>query len=164
MSFIWTAVCGILCFELVLLFLLVLPLPWGVRKNVSRVLLNKKIRNVVDTALRYLGFGLALALVDSVNALSKINARFDATDDGAGAAPASTEGLLGLKDLKLRRAIGQRNLYLGGFALVLILTLSRLVSLVSNEMELREEIKRLNGGRAINEKGTPLEDKRTKSK
>lgn len=40
------------------------------------------------------------------------------------------------------------------------LVLSRLVDLVSNEMNLREKIKEANGGKAIDEKGNVIEDKK----
>jgi hypothetical protein len=164
MSFIWQAVSVTLCVELVLLLLLVLPLPWGVRKNISRFLLQPKVRHSIDAALRYLGFGLAAALVDSVNALIKINEKFSSEDPAKAGGGDSSAGVIGRQDLKLRRAIAQRNLYLGGFALVLILTLTRLVTLVSNEMHLQAELKKLNGGKRVDEKGVPIDQKVGKTK
>lgn len=38
-----------------LLAVLVLPLPWGVRKNIARTLMRPVVRKGVDTSLRYVG-------------------------------------------------------------------------------------------------------------
>jgi Bap31/Bap29 transmembrane region len=121
MSFIWTSVAIVLALQLVLLSLFVIPFPWGVRKNISRALLRPNIRRAVDTALRYVGVGLVLAVVESVNALMRLDSRVEEVqlaNTGSGGDVTAAK-VLSMHDFRYRRAMCQRNLYLAGFCLVI---------------------------------------------
>lgn len=164
MSFVWHTVAVVLVLELVLLSFFVLPFPWGVRKNLARTLLRRNIRGAIDTALRYVGVGLVFAIAESINSLSRLEARFEEVklaNAGAGL-DLSASSAMSMHDFKYRRAIGQRNLYLAAFSLVIALVLTRLVDLTSKEMQLRERIKEANGGRPIDEQGNVILDKKSK--
>lgn len=162
MSLIWHVVSVVLLLELMLCSLFVIPFPWGMRKNLARTLLRPKIRSALDVGLRYVGVGLVFAIMESVNALSRLNKRFEEikVSNASSGMDLSAANATSLHDFKYRRAVGQRNLYLATFALVIALVLTRLVSLTSNEMHLRDKIKEANGGKPIDEQGNVRLDKK----
>lgn len=160
MSLVWTFVFYVLMVELFVLALLVLPLPWGVRKNIARSLMNPQVKRIVDRVLQYLGVGLMFAVAESVHALRHLQEVSEATrlpSDQKTAAEELASTSTGLHELKWRRALAQRNLYLSSFSLVLIVTLLRIINLVRNETALRQRIKELNGNQQIDDKGFPVQ-------
>lgn len=164
MSIVWHAVAVVLLLELLLLSFFVLPFPWGVRKNLARTLLRPKIRSAIDTVLRYVGVGLVFAIAESVNSLARLNARFEEVKlaNASSGMDLSASNAMSMHDFKYRRAVGQRNLYLAAFSLVIALVLTRLVDLTSTENALRGKIKEANGGKPIDQQGNVILDKKSK--
>jgi hypothetical protein len=129
-----------------------------VRKSISKVLLKPKIRSTIDTVLRYLGVGLIALIIESVNELFRLQKKFkEVQQASAGSGDDAPVGkALDMSNFPFKRAIGQRNLYMASFCLIVALTLGRLVDLVSNEMEYRRTIQEANGGKPIDEQGRTL--------
>jgi Bap31/Bap29 transmembrane region len=145
-SFLWTCVLGVLALELLILSAFVAPLPWGVRKNVTRFFQRPAVEEAFQRALRYIGFGLSLAIIESIHALRNLRDRLEfAVEEKVGVeAPLGMTGEMSMQDFRWQNALTQRNLYLAGFCLVLLVTLSRIIELVSNETALKDKIKELN--------------------
>lgn len=164
MSFVWTCVSISLGLELALLALLVFPFPWGVRKNISRLLLHTPVRPILDTCLRYIAFGLIIAVIESINSMARISNKLkEMNESGDVASGVGSSAGANVQDIKLRRALCQRNFYMASFCIVLILTLQRLVNLVSNEADLRAKIKALNGNRRIDDRGNEVPEVTSRS-
>lgn len=105
------------------------------------------------------GFGLILAVLESLNSLRRLDHRYKETIAASvGEADVTAAMGLAMHDFKFRRALGQRNLYLASFCLVIALVLTRLVDLASKEMRLRDRIRSLNGGKAIDQVGNDVND------
>lgn len=143
MSFVMISILVILIIEVLLVVILCAPLPWGVRKNVARFLLKGHVRQRVITVLRYVGFGLIIALIESITTMNRLDKRINADDTDSKADP--NQGLIAVSTLKIRLIQAERNMYMSSFSLVLIVVLGRLIYLVSNEMELKNKIKSLTG-------------------
>lgn len=160
MSFVWTCVSASLAAELALLALLVIPFPWGVRKNISRFVLHPPVRPILDTSLRYVGFGLVVAVIESINSMARLSGRLkELREPGDVASGVGSQAGANVQDIKLRRALCQRNFYMASFSIVLILTLQRLVVLVCNEADLRAKIKSLNGNKPIDDRGNEIPER-----
>lgn len=152
MSLLWTSVSVLLCVELVILVALCAPLPWGVRKNISRTIHRLKLHHGLDAGIKYIIFALFLALAESLNALNYVHRKMAETGDD--------ELLLTrINNTKWLKARAERNMYLAAFAITGVMTIWRLVRLAANEVSLREKIKELNGGKPITESGETLDTK-----
>ena len=141
-SFVWVSILSILVIELVIVTILCAPLPWGVRKNVARFLLNT--RQTIQNILKYIAFGLSIAIIESTVSMYNLNQKIESDDDKEGAGDPN-QGLIAVSTLKIRRIRAERNLYMASFSMVLIVVIGRLVHLVANEMELKNRIKALGG-------------------
>lgn len=161
MSFLWTAVSATLGAELLVLALLCAPLPWGVRKNIAR-LMHTFRHSRFHVMLKYVMFGLILALVESLNSLKNVLDRKGADAKSGGISKSSGEGMIEKQDFGWRKARAERNLYMAAFAITCIIAIIRLVSLVANEISLKDRIKALNGGKPITESGEDVDDKKRK--
>jgi Bap31/Bap29 transmembrane region len=144
-SFLWACVTVVLALELLILSLFVAPLPWGVRKNVTRFFQRPAVEAAFQRVLRYVGFGLALAIVESIHGLQNLHKvlQFSVDERVSVDASANMTSDVSAHDFRLESVLAQRNLYLAGFCLVLLFTLSRVIELVSHETALRDKIKQL---------------------
>lgn len=160
MSFIWNAVSVILGMELILLLFLCLPLPWGVRKNVSRWLFRIKARQVIDSMFKYILFALFLALAESLYSLRRVYVNRDTKSETDSAEMEGKMRLDDLSDFRLQKARSERNMYLASFAITSCMAIVRLVRLAAIEVHLRDKIKYYNGDKAITEFGEIIEEKK----
>lgn len=157
-SLVWRAVSIILGLEMVILVGLCAPLPWGVRKNISRWIYELNAQAHLNAALRYILFGLILAFLESLHALRKEYQKDDEVSDKTSSD--SNDASLNLVELNEHRWLmtrAERNVYLAGFAIAAMLAITRLVHLASIEVQLRNKIKQFNGNVPIAENGESLE-------
>lgn len=134
-SVVWLSVFILLCVELVITFILVVPLPAVVRRGLVRGIRAIKFGSTVRFAAKWVFLMLAGAVVESVTTLQRLQAR---ERDPAGAAAAAAAGGLGdpragyveMSFEKQRKFRAERNLYLSGFALTLLLVIARIVELM----------------------------------
>lgn len=156
MSFLWTTVSVLLIIELVILLMLCLPLPWGVRKNISRWIYRVRAQDKLNASIRYLIFGLCLAFAEAFNSLRTVHIRreFQSADD----VPTDPSvQVLALQDFRWQKARAERNLYLSAFSITAWIVILRLIRLASIEIQLRNKIKQYNGNKPLTETGETVE-------
>lgn len=155
MSLLWTSVSALLVIQLLVLLALCAPLPWGVRKNISRWIAGLNAKDNLRTFLRYVTLSLFLALAESVNSLRNVHIRreFNASSDSAADRALH---MAALQDFKWQKARSERNLYLALFSITAMIVIARLVRLASIEILLRTKIKQYNGNLRVSESGEIL--------
>lgn len=133
-SVVWLSVFVLLCVELVITFILVVPLPAIVRRGLVRVIRAMNFGPAVRFAMKWVLLMLTGAVVESVTTLQRLSAR---EKEPAGSAAAAGAGLgdprAGYVEMsfeKQRKFRAERNLYLSGFALTLLLVIARIVELM----------------------------------
>lgn len=160
MSLIWSAVSVVLGLELSLLLFLCLPLPWGVRKTISRWLFRIKARQFIDSMFKYILFALFLALAESLYSLQKVYLSSESKDETNGKQSDESIRLNDVNTFRLQKARSERNMYLASFAITCCMAIVRLVRLAAIEVHLRDKIKYYNGDKAITETGEIIEEKK----
>lgn len=144
--------------ELVVLLALCAPLPWGVRKNISRWVFRVKAQQRLDALFNYVLFALFLALAESLNSLRTLHVRRE-FKQGEDESPNAALQIAALHDFRWQKARAERNLYLASFAITAIVAITRLIRLASIEVQLRDKIKQHNGGKPISETGETIDVK-----
>lgn len=156
MSLLWTSVSVILSLEFLLLLLLCLPLPWGVRKNISRWIHRIQAHHHLDSLIKYLLLALLLALLDSLNSLRTVHLGQELNASANAAHTDPSLQLITYHDLRWKKARAERNFYLASFSVAALIAIARLVRLASIEVQLRTKIKMYNGNRPISETGETI--------
>lgn len=149
-SILWMSVFILLCIELVITFVLVVPLPAVVRRGLVRGIRAIKLGPTVKFAIKWVLLMLVGTVVESVTTLQRLTAR--EKDPAAETASAAAGGMgdprggyMELSVLKQRKFRSERNLYLSGFALTLLLVIARIVELMQegvNAEDARDEATR----------------------
>lgn len=139
-----------------MLMALCAPLPWGVRKNVSRWLYRVKAQERLLSLIKYIIFALFIALAESVNSIR--NAHIQSQKDKENYVVHDPSYLTPATDYRWQKVRGERNFYLASFSIVALIAIGRLVSLAGIEVQLRNRIKSFNGNRPISETGETLSE------
>ena len=136
-SIVWTSVFFILCLELALTFLLVLPVPRKLRNGVCRAATDLNLKGRLQPILLGLGIALGLAFLDGLSFLvflvqdqKDIPHHLRYHDH----------------DTKEREYQTERNLYLAGFCLTLIFVIGRITDLMQEHVDLEDELARARQG------------------
>lgn len=158
MSLLWSSVSALLVVEVIVLLILCAPLPWGVRKNISRWIFRMRAQERMDSFFKYVLFGLFLALTESVHALRSVHIRKEFRSSETESTDATMQ-MVGLQDFRWQKARAERNLYLASFAITAIVAIARLIKLAWIEVQLREKIKQFNGNKPLTETGETIERK-----
>lgn len=148
-----------LVLELFVFFTLCAPLPWGVRKNISRWIFRVQALQRLDTFFKYVIFGLALALVESLHAMYNAHVRAEFITASGDLSPDHAMQVAAVQDFRWRKARSERNVYMAGFAITLMFGIMRLVRLAGIEIQLRNKIKEYNGNKPLTEMGETVPDK-----
>lgn len=157
MSFLWTTVSALLCFELVILLALCAPLPWGVRKNISRWIFRVRAQDRLNASMKYVLFGLFLALTEALNSLRNVHRREQADLKHAAESPIDQAlHITSAHDHRWKRAKAERNLYLAAFSITAWIAIARLIRLAAIEVQLRNKIKEHNGNQPMTEYGETI--------
>lgn len=156
--------------ETALLLVLCAPLPWGVRKTVSRWIFKIRAYDRIQTIMNYILFALCLAVVESLNELRSVYTKLlkpsnttDSNGQSVDGADSTTE--TPVDDhynfekgyLNWQKVRAERNCYLAAFTVTAFLAIIRLVRLATIEMHLRDKIKEFNGDKDITELGDIVE-------
>lgn len=156
MALLWKAVSTILTFEIIVLLILCAPLPWGVRKNISRWIFRANALNRLNMMFKYVFFSLTLALLDSISSLRKAQKRARVPAYSSSTSSMTLDGVHSGHSRDERRWLqtrAERNFYLASFTIITLIAITRLVKLASIEVQLREKIKHYNGNKPITETG-----------
>ncbi|KAA8499905.1 hypothetical protein FVE85_7490 [Porphyridium purpureum] len=137
-SIVWMAVFCLLVFELVLVVLLCLPLPWGMRKFVVKLVGSAKGIHHVQTGIVFLLLALTLAFASSVQEMLFVTEKSNAYKFELSSA--SGYEVWEYSKLRQEKFRSERNMYLSLFCLTLSLVLRRLFELFANEVQLRSQL------------------------
>lgn len=162
MSLIWQSVSIILIFEIGMLLVLCAPLPWGVRKNISRWISHAKACDRIDMAFKYILFGLLLAFLESVSSLRHAYNKVRISTASA-TTELGTTVMHNIHESRWLQARAERNLYLAGFAISVMVAIMRLVRLAKIEVRLRDKIKQYNGNKPISQYGETIVSSNSKN-
>ncbi|KAI8371779.1 B-cell receptor-associated protein 31-like-domain-containing protein [Radiomyces spectabilis] len=131
----------ILAVEVFTFFLLMIPFPTQWKKAVYRWMKTSPMVAHARYILRIV-FGFIFVLfLDAINRLKTINEAVQ-TEDDAGS-PLATHDIRAEAGLAAKKFYAQRNMYLTGFTLLLLLILNHTRDLIVDNMRLDDEIYRL---------------------
>ena len=152
-SLVWMSIFVFLAAELLLTLILVVPVPLKIAARCARyakkgpivrfVRLLKRMKNGVPIVL-FIGIGLGLALAESLYTHHHIMARIE----GSSSSSYIDYFYPGMHD-KERKYKSERNIYLTGFALTLLIVIGRIATLLHESIELHDEAERLEKALAL---------------
>eukprot|EP00188_Purpureofilum_apyrenoidigerum_P005316 Plantae.Rhodophyta-Purpureofilum_apyrenoidigerum.ctg6813.p1 GENE.Plantae.Rhodophyta-Purpureofilum_apyrenoidigerum.ctg6813~~Plantae.Rhodophyta-Purpureofilum_apyrenoidigerum.ctg6813.p1 ORF type:complete len:197 (+),score=36.28 Plantae.Rhodophyta-Purpureofilum_apyrenoidigerum.ctg6813:202-792(+) len=133
-SAIWVATFVLLCVEVVLCAVMMVPLPRSFWRQISSILKITAVSNVVTFFVRFLILGLALGVFESVQIIRRLQDKAEGSNDMYAA--------LSVSQKKQRMFRAERNLYLAGFCLTLIFVIQRVIQLATENSNLSYEIEK----------------------
>ena len=140
-SFVWTTVFCLLVLELLVTFVLVVPVPRKYRNALSKRIFQLNLGSRLSKPILFIGIGLCLALIESYMTQQRYVARLtDGVDfvEGGLHVHSSNDHVYRIHD-KERKYKAERNLYLAGFALTLLFVIHRITQLMQESVELETE-------------------------
>ena len=142
-SLIWTTVFLFLLFELVLTFVLVVPVPRKIRNFIAREIFQFNVGERLKKPVLFIGLALLFALIESYVTHQRIIEREeDEREAGIMVGRDHHDRMFHLHDRE-RKYKAERNMYLSGFALTLIFVIGRITQLMQESVELEEETERI---------------------
>ena len=140
-SLIWTGVFILLVVELVVTFILVIPVPRKIRNKIARYIAKFDLGGKIGQASMFLMIALFGALAESIMTVRALQEREHPT--GA-TMTTSVEQERIFHDLDKQRIFrAERNMYLAGFTLTLLFVIARISKLMEESVEMEEEHERL---------------------
>ncbi|GAA5827856.1 hypothetical protein JCM11251_007705 [Rhodosporidiobolus azoricus] len=126
----------ILCAEIMLFSVLVVPLPFTWRRALLKTIAESYVIAKLQYGLKIALIGVGTLFLDAVNQMLKIHRERELTAQ-AGAAPPDMRAQ---SDYRSRKFLSERNFYLHGACLFLALILSRTYSLVLELVKAQEDL------------------------
>ncbi|CAB9523081.1 expressed unknown protein [Seminavis robusta] len=145
-SITWTAVFGLLIVELVITFILVVPVPRRIRNAIARAISRLRLGgDTVTKALLFVGLALTFGLVESYWSVQRLLEKLATLEEqdmvsGLGGTPVHGHGHHAIHHDKQRLYKAERNTYLAGFALTLLFVIGRILQLMQESVELEDEL------------------------
>ncbi|GAA5980460.1 hypothetical protein JCM11641_003403 [Rhodosporidiobolus odoratus] len=137
----------VLCLEIAVFTILVIPLPFTWRRALLKTIAESHIIAKIQYGLKITFIFIALLFVDAVNQMLKIHREREITLQ----AGQPTPDMRAQSDYRSRKFLSERNFYLHGSCLFLSLILSRTYSLVLDLIKAQEDLailKAQNGDRS----------------
>lgn len=136
-SLIWTSVFLLLIIELIVTFILVIPVPRKIRNRIARYIARFDLGDKIGQATMFLMIALFGALAESIMTIQALKDR----DHPAGSTVEQERIFHDLDKQRIFRA--ERNMYLAGFTLTLLFVIARISKLMEESVEMEEEHERL---------------------
>jgi hypothetical protein len=147
-SVVWSGLFLFLVFELAIVAILVLPWPSRVRRYIAAKVHLLKLGPRLRVVAQWILLALFAAIAESINTLTRFHIREEQPADSGENAMDAQAGYIEVSMEKQRMFRAERNLYLAGFALTLLVVIKRIVELMefSHNLEMDREFqnKRLN--------------------
>lgn len=145
MTLYYTLVFLLLVAEMTLFMLLILPLPFTMRRKVFTFISESPIVAKVQYWLKITFVFILILFIDSVNRVYRVQVELAAATENTGA---SAPAIMGHERLEVqaRKFYSQRNMYLCGFTLFLSLILNRTYMMILEVLRLEEKMKQYEGG------------------
>ncbi|KAJ9130418.1 Endoplasmic reticulum transmembrane protein 3 [Pleurostoma richardsiae] len=144
MTLYYTLVFLLLVAEMALFMLLIIPLPFTVRRKMFTFISENYYVAKLQYALKITFIFILILFIDSVNRVYRVQVELAAASEGTGTnAPA----IMGHERLEVqaRKFYSQRNMYLCGFTLFLSLILNRTYIMILEVLRLEERLKLYEG-------------------
>jgi hypothetical protein len=144
-SILWTSVFVLLCLELALTLILVIPVPHKMRNWICRKVSKLDLKHRLKKPLWFTAIALGFALLDCVSFLQTIFSKEKEAHERSSSHPYSYSGEEGLlhqidKEQEYRT---ERNIYLAGFALTLLFVIGRITDLMQEHADLEDELEKI---------------------
>ncbi|AEO70242.1 uncharacterized protein THITE_2121402 [Thermothielavioides terrestris NRRL 8126] len=127
-----------------LFMLLILPLPFAMRRKVFTFISENPIVAKVQYWLKITFIFILILFIDSVNRVYRVQIELAAATENTGTAASAIHGHERL-EVQARKFYSQRNMYLCGFTLFLSLILNRTYILILEVLRLEEKLKQYEG-------------------
>jgi len=145
MTLYYTLVFGLLMFEMGLFLLLIVPLPFNVKRRVFTFISESPLVAKIQYWMKITFVFILILFIDSVNRVYRVQLELMAAHEqgvkGNAAAVMGSERL----EVQARKFYSQRNMYLCGFTLFLSLILNRTYVMILEVMRLEDKLKTYEG-------------------
>ncbi|KAI1392873.1 B-cell receptor-associated 31-like protein [Hypoxylon trugodes] len=143
MTLYYTLVFVLLVAEMSLFMLLVVPMPFTIRRKMFTFLSENPIVAKIQYWLKITFVFILILFLDSVNRVYRVQLELAAATDSN----KSTAAVMGSERLEVqaRKFYSQRNMYLCGFTLFLSLILNRTYMMILEVLRLEEKVKQYEG-------------------
>ncbi|PWN26190.1 B-cell receptor-associated 31-like protein [Jaminaea rosea] len=149
MTLYYGIVFGLLCFEVAMFMMLILPLPFAWRRGLFKFLANNPVVAKIQYGLKITFIFVGVLFIDAVQRMWKVTLEGDTMRESQGMRDSRTES-----NFHARKFYAQRNTYLTGFTLFLSLILSRTYSLITELITTQEELVAAKGGKSTSTTGS----------
>ncbi|GAC98636.1 endoplasmic reticulum protein [Pseudozyma hubeiensis SY62] len=154
MTLYYSIVFALLCFEMAMFMVLIVPLPFTWRRKLFHFLAVNPVVAKIQYGLKITFIFVAVLFVDAVQRMVKVMSEGETARDNRGVQDVRTE-----TNYAARKFYSQRNMYLTGFTLFLSLILSRTYSLILDLINAQEELVALKKGGKTSGSGADIEKK-----
>ncbi|KAK3943701.1 endoplasmic reticulum transmembrane protein 3 [Diplogelasinospora grovesii] len=140
MTLYYTLVFMLLVAEMALFMLLIVPLPFTVRRKMFAFISENPLIAKLQYGLKITFIFILILFIDSVNRVYRVQVELAAATESAGNAGSAIMGHERL-EVQARKFYSERNMYLCGFTLFLSLILNRTYVMILEVLRLEEKIK-----------------------
>ncbi|KAL2166417.1 hypothetical protein VTG60DRAFT_2799 [Thermothelomyces hinnuleus] len=144
MTLYYTLVFLLLVAEMALFMLLILPLPFPMRRKVFTFISENPIVAKVQYWLKITFVFILILFIDSVNRVYRVQVELASATENTGTSAPTIMGHERL-EVQARKFYSQRNMYLCGFTLFLSLILNRTYIMILEVLRLEEKLKQYEG-------------------
>ncbi|KAI1165742.1 B-cell receptor-associated protein 31-like-domain-containing protein [Nemania serpens] len=144
MTLYYTLVFLLLVAEMALFMLLVVPMPFTVKRKMFTFLSENPIIAKIQYGLKITFIFILILFLDSVNRVYRVQVEVAAATDSSKGSAAVMMGHERL-EVQARKFYSQRNMYLCGFTLFLSLILNRTYTMILDMLRLEEKVKQYEG-------------------
>ncbi|KAI1324814.1 B-cell receptor-associated protein 31-like-domain-containing protein [Xylariaceae sp. FL0255] len=143
MTLYYSLVFLLLVAEMTLFMLLVVPMPFTVKRKMFTFLSENPIVAKIQYGMKITFIFILILFLDSVNRVYRVQVELaNATDSSKGGAAVMGHERL---EVQARKFYSQRNMYLCGFTLFLSLILNRTYTMILEVLRLEEKVKQYEG-------------------
>jgi len=142
MTLYYSLVFLLLVAEMVLFGLLIIPLPFTIRRKMFTFISESPLVAKLQYGMKITFIFILILFIDSVNRVYRVQVELAESNKGQGAS-----AVLGHErmEVQARKFYSQRNMYLCGFTLFLSLILNRTYTMILDVLRLEEKVKKLEG-------------------
>ncbi|MCJ1273005.1 hypothetical protein MMC21_000794 [Puttea exsequens] len=133
---------ALLVFEMSVFGLLIIPLPYTMKRKLFTFISDSPIIAKLQYGLKITFIFILILFIDSCNRVYSVQSELARTKQNSSAAALEGSGRM---EVQARKFYSQRNMYLCGFTLFLSLILNRTYVMILDTLRLEEKVKRYEG-------------------
>jgi len=141
MTLYYSLVFLLLVAEMTLFVLLIIPLPFTVRRKMFTFISESPLVAKLQYGMKITFIFILILFIDSVNRVYRVQLELAESNKQQGAAVLGHERM----EVQARKFYSQRNMYLCGFTLFLSLILNRTYTMILDVLRLEEKVKKYEG-------------------